>query len=58
MMPDREKQLETILKQLINTHFYGDELEWNWREGETLFSRDKELWVQIYQQFPELIESK
>lgn len=57
-MSDREKQLEIILKQLISAHFYGEGLEWNWREGESLFSRDKGLWVQIYQQFPELIESK
>lgn len=54
----REKHLETVLKQLIQTHFYSRDLEWVWREGVTLLDKDKELWMQIYELIPEVVDSK
>ena len=54
----REKHLETVLKQLIHQHFHSRELEWSWIEGITLAEKDKELWMQIYELIPEVVDTK
>ena len=54
-MTDREKNLETILKQLLTQHFWSTDLEWGHTEGYSLKSLDIELYIQIAQEIPEVI---
>lgn len=54
----REKHLETVLKQLIHQHFFGFELEWWHIDGVTLRSKDPELWMQLMELIPEVINGK
>lgn len=55
---EKDNQARIILQQLLSKHFFGVELEWQWREGRTLKDLDKELWVQIIQTLPEVLECK
>ena len=54
-MTEREKNLETILKQLLTQHFWSTDLEWGHRGGRSLKSEDLELYIQIAQEIPEVI---
>lgn len=54
-MTEREKNLETILKQLLTQHFWSTDLEWSYREGNSIKSLDIELYIQIAQEIPEVI---
>lgn len=54
----REEHLQTVLKQLIYHHFYGFELEWIHVGGVTLRSKDPELWMQLMELIPEVINGK
>ena len=56
----REKHLETVLKQLIHQHFSYRELWWNYTmpNEANLYVTDKELWMQIYELIPEVVDSK
>lgn len=54
----REEHLETVLKQIIGTHFYSKGLEWSWQEGINLRSKDPELWMQLVELIPEVINAK
>lgn len=54
-MSEREKNLETILKQLLTQHFYTTDFKWNYYEGESIKNRDIELYVQIAKEIPETI---
>ena len=54
-MTDREKNLETILKQLLTQHFWSTDLEWSHIEGNSLKSLDIELYIQIAQEIPEVV---
>lgn len=53
-----DKQARIILQQLLSRHFFGVELEWQWKEGRTLKELDKDLWIQILQTIPEMLECK
>lgn len=55
---DREKHLEVVLKQLIHKHFWGLELYWNYSDATTLRSKDPELWMQLMELIPEVINAK
>lgn len=56
----REKHLETVLKQLIHQHFSERELWWNYvmPNEYPLYEADKELWMQIYELIPEVVNAK
>lgn len=54
-MSSREKNLEAILKQLLTQHFYSTDLEWGYKEGQSLKSKDLELYLQIAKEIPEVI---
>lgn len=54
----RELQLEYVLRQLVDNHFFGKELEWGWIEGTTICSIDNDLWLKICQLLPEVINKK
>lgn len=54
-MGSREENLEVILKQLLTQHFYGTDLEWGYIEGQSLKSKDLELYLQIAKEIPEVI---
>ncbi len=54
----REKHLETVLRQLLSQHFYDIDLKWPYREGSSIRSVDKELYMQIFELIPEVINSK
>jgi len=58
MINNREEQLQIVLTQLIHKHFFGDQLEWNHRDGVTLFKIDKELYMQIFNLIPNTIKNK
>ena len=54
-MTEREKNLETILMQLLTEHFYSVDLDWSYNEGNSLKSKDIELYLQIARELPEAI---
>lgn len=54
-MTEREKNLEAILMQLLTQHFYSVDLDWGYTEGNTLKSKDIELYLQIAKELPEAI---
>ena len=54
-MTDREKNLETILKQLLTQHFWSTDLEWGYTEGNSIKSLNIELYLQIAKEIPEVI---
>ena len=58
---NREKHLEVVLKQLISKHFTHEELWWNYTDGVdggSLKELDKELWMQLYDLIPEVVNAK
>lgn len=54
----REKHIESVLRKLIDKHFFSKDLEWIWKEGYKLKEVDTELWVQIYELFPDVVNTK
>ena len=54
-MTEREKNLEMILVQLLTQHFYSTDLEWGYIDGNSLKSKDIELYLQIAQEVPQAI---
>lgn len=54
----REKHIESVLMKLIDKHFFSKDLEWIWKEGYKLKEVDTELWVQIYELFPDVVNTK
>jgi hypothetical protein len=57
-MSEREKQLETILMQLFESHFFGKELEWSHIEGKGLLDVDRELYIQLLYHVPQIMHNK
>lgn len=45
--PTREERLDKALRALIQRHFFGDELEWGWKEGNSLEDMDPPLYNEI-----------
>lgn len=45
--PTREERLDKVLRALIQTHFFGNELEWVWKEGKSLEGMDPSLHKEI-----------
>lgn len=45
--PTREERLDKALRTLIQTHFFGVELEWSWRDDKTLADVDPSLYKEI-----------
>lgn len=45
--PTREERLDRTLRSLIKPHFFGNELEWSWRDGKTLADADPSLYKEI-----------
>lgn len=58
MKTKRELQLEEVLIDLLNTHFFSKELEWSWNEGYSLLEKDPDLYRKIKNLLPEVITSK
>lgn len=58
MKSKREMQLEELLIDLLNTHFFSKELEWSWSEGYTLLEKDPDLYRKINALLPEVINNK
>lgn len=58
MKSKREMQLEEVLIDLLNEHFFSRELEWNWTEGRTLLDQDPDLYRKINKLLPEIIDNK
>lgn len=54
-MTDREKNLESILKQLLTQHFFSVDLEWGYPDSFSLKKADRELYIQILQEVPEVL---
>lgn len=54
-MTEREKNLETILKQLLTQHFWSTDLCCSLYAGESIKSTNIELYIQIAQEIPEVI---
>lgn len=54
----REKHLETILKQLLVQHFHKRSLEWSYIDGCSLVDIDRELYLQIMEVMPEVVNAK
>lgn len=57
-MSSEKSQAEIILKQLLSSHFFGRDLEWSYMEGRGLADVDRELYIQILKNFPEIVASK
>lgn len=55
---ERERRALTVLMQLLWQHFSGKELEWSYREGVSLLSKDRELYIQIAEILPEVLAAK
>ena len=45
--PTREERLDKALRTLVQTHFFGNELEWGWKEGISLEDKDSYLHKEI-----------
>lgn len=45
--PTREERLDAALRTLIQRHFFGNELEWGWSEGNSLEDMDTSLYNEI-----------
>ena len=45
--PTREERLDTALRTLVQTHFFGSGLEWSWKEGKSLEDMDPSLHKEI-----------
>lgn len=58
MKSKREMQLEEVLIDLLNDHFFSKELEWGWKEGTTLLEVEPDLYRKIKNLLPEVISSK
>lgn len=58
MKSKRELELEEVLLDLLNTHFFSKELEWSWNEGYSLLSKDPDLYRKIIKLLPEVLLDK
>lgn len=45
--PTREERLDKALRALIEWHFFGNGLEWGWKEGKSLEDIDSDLHKEI-----------
>lgn len=45
--PTREERLDRALRVLIEWHFFGNGLEWSWKEGKSLEDIDPDLHKEI-----------
>ena len=45
--PTREERLDRALRALIEWHFFGNGLEWSWKEGKSLEDIDPDLHKEI-----------
>ena len=45
--PTREERLDRALRALIEWHFFGNGLEWSWKEGKSLEDIDSDLHKEI-----------
>lgn len=45
--PTREERLDKALRALIQRHFFGEDLEWSWKEGKSLKDADSSLHAEI-----------
>lgn len=58
MKSKREMQLEEVLIDLLNDHFFSEGLEWSWNEGYSLLEKDPDLYRKIKNLLPEVISNK
>lgn len=43
----REERLDKALRALVQRHFFGNGLEWSWKEGKSLEDMDPSLYKEI-----------
>lgn len=46
---------ESVLRELVEKHFYSKELEWSWREGISLLDIDPDLHAKIVTLLPDVV---
>lgn len=52
------KLADEVLKDLLESHFFGKQLEWSWREGVSLQEEDPQTYAKILQLYPDMIKAK
>lgn len=55
---NREQQIEHVLKELLDKHFFGPELMWSYREDTSIQKIDSALYQQILTVLPNIVSNK